>query len=1025
MCLAKKVVIFIVLMSFVLVTKQVAAQTYALNNGFTSGQTITTCSGTFFDTGGNMGGYGTNEDYTVTFTPGIPGRLLQFSFDFFRVGSPTSGYTKDTLFAFDGKSTSDRCIGQFITVFGPVAGPIPVANNTLNISDVYASDTNSTGSITFRFVSDGLSTGTEQGWQGNIKCVPACKQKILATIGTSPSASNGYTSICANPTATVAFNAATNYPDNNLYYHQADTSSYFHWYFGDGTDTVKKGLTQIQHTYTSQAGYNAYLIVTDSNRCINKEPIVASIKTGITPIFNIAAPTVCLGDTLLLYPVNNTAGGQIKTVTPVQGIFEQPLPISKPGSLAAANGTGITYHSRLLINQFASGQTLTNINDLLGIVLNIEHPLLQELTISITAPNGATLNLIESMFCNGFLGNYTSLGEPVNNYNLGIVGKGYTYVFNDTPSHGTMWAESLLNHTHSYVDNSGVLTSRTYIPTGSYIPVSPLSALLGTPLNGEWTLSVSDIYNIRVAHLFYWKLDFNPAIFPPATTYTVPITTEQWATPATGLAGTAGTTAFIAPTAAGSYPYTYKVTDAFGCQFDTTVVVIAHEKPAKPNLGADMFLCSQQPTAIIKVTNPDINAFYTWSNGAAGTTITVSTPGTYIVTAQNSWYCSAADTIVVKAQTKPQLGSDIRLCNGQPATLQVANADVATTYTWNNGATGSVITVNTAGMYIVTAQNGLCSTKDTILVVQGSTVTASLGVDTAYCASKPLLLQPTTSNNIASYLWSTGATTPTLPLNAAGVYWLQATAADGCFASDTINIANNPVNNLTPLVDTAICLGVIYTKTVALTQNTTLLWNDGVTGNTHQITAPASYTAIANNKGCLNTLSFKTTAKPVPLFSLGADTTLCLNSVITKSIYYPIASYAWSNGSVDSFITIKQQGLYWAIASLPNNCSFRDSINVQYTICPCQTIVPNAFSPNGDNINDGFKPMMQCIPANYQLTIYNRYGVAVFNTNNHLQQWKGTFNGKPVPVGTYYYIITYTNEGNKQERFAGGVTVLR
>ena len=94
---------------------------------------------------------------------------------------------------------------------------------------------------------------------------------------------------------------------------------------------------------------------------------------------------------------------------------------------------GVTYSSNISINQFLQGQTLTNINDLKGIFINMEHSYLGDLNISITAPNGVTVNLKNYP---GGSGAY--LGEPVdedspapaNNALSSVAGKGYTYVFN-------------------------------------------------------------------------------------------------------------------------------------------------------------------------------------------------------------------------------------------------------------------------------------------------------------------------------------------------------------------------------------------------------------------------------------------------------------------------------------------------------------------------------------------------------------------------------------------------------------------
>ena len=80
---------------------------------------------------------------------------------------------------------------------------------------------------------------------------------------------------------------------------------------------------------------------------------------------------------------------------------------------------------------------------------------------------------------------------------------------------------------------------------------------------------------------------------------------------------------------------------------------------------------------------------------------------------------------------------------------------------------------------------------------------------------------------------------------------------------------------------------------------------------------------------------------------------------------------------------------------------------------------PNAFSPNGDGINDLFAPILTDIDyETYEINIFNRWGDIVFKTNNYDESWDGTFKGENLPQAVYTYKITYkTRRGiDKQER---------
>jgi len=89
---------------------------------------------------------------------------------------------------------------------------------------------------------------------------------------------------------------------------------------------------------------------------------------------------------------------------------------------------------------------------------------------------------------------------------------------------------------------------------------------------------------------------------------------------------------------------------------------------------------------------------------------------------------------------------------------------------------------------------------------------------------------------------------------------------------------------------------------------------------------------------------------------------------------------------------------------------------------PQMLVVPNAFTPNGDGINDVWNIKSLSDFPKCTVSVYNRYGSLVYQSKGYPQPWDGTSNGKPLPVGTYYYIIN-PNDGMRQ--LAGPVTIIR
>jgi len=86
--------------------------------------------------------------------------------------------------------------------------------------------------------------------------------------------------------------------------------------------------------------------------------------------------------------------------------------------------------------------------------------------------------------------------------------------------------------------------------------------------------------------------------------------------------------------------------------------------------------------------------------------------------------------------------------------------------------------------------------------------------------------------------------------------------------------------------------------------------------------------------------------------------------------------------------------------------------------------VPSAFSPNEDRINDTFFPIGFLVNT-FQMVIYNRWGEALYQTNDIKKGWNGTFNEQPVADGTYTYRITFTDSLEQQFVKLGTVVLVR
>ncbi len=107
------------------------------------------------------------------------------------------------------------------------------------------------------------------------------------------------------------------------------------------------------------------------------------------------------------------------------------------------------------------------------------------------------------------------------------------------------------------------------------------------------------------------------------------------------------------------------------------------------------------------------------------------------------------------------------------------------------------------------------------------------------------------------------------------------------------------------------------------------------------------------------------------------------------------------------------------------NCENTKEVSIKGEHC-CRIFAPNAFSPNGDGLNDKFEVYSQSLPHEYRLEVFNRYGQSIFVSNNIRHKWDGTlYNGDFAPNDTYFYIISGKCSNFEPIFQKGDITLIR
>ncbi len=911
---------------------------------------ITACSGTFYDQGGT-GNYGNNQTFTYTICPSTPGSRVIVNFSSFNLED-----NFDFLQIYDGTSIAAPTLGAYTGTAGP--------------GIVTATVSNTSGCLTFRFTSD--ANDVLSGWVAAISCSTPCQTITANLTSTTPAASSGVVRICQG--GTVSFSGSGTFSGSS-------TNAVYTWNFGDGTTGTG---TTVSHVYPNAGSFQASLSINE-NGCTNSNYAAVAVHVSTTPtITTTALPTsVCLGQSANL-SANVVMNPYVQNCTP---------PVS--GTTFLPDGTGVSYTTSIDVNCYNSAQTITAANQISNVCLTMEHSYLGDLNIVLICPNGQSMVLKAYP---GGLGTY--LGAPLDDPAVGP-GTGSLYCF--TPTATTL----LVN---GGTVNAGTPANPSIVP-GNYRPVQPFSNLIGCPLNGSWTIQVTDNLAIDNGYIFNWDVNFTAT--PNALGFSAPLITSQGWSAATGLNSTGTTSATVTPAATGSQCYTYSLTDDFGCSYNQVQCVTVNPSPT---------VTVNSPTVCAGVT-----ATVTATPGAAGTytyvwtvptgapapgnvsSFTTTVAGVYAVQITNTaTNCSNTASGTVTVNPLPTvLVNNPQFCIGGSATL---TASGATTYSWTpstglSATTGATVTATPAAttIYTVTGTTAGCTSSSQATVTVFPPATVNANIDQTVCAGGTITLAGSTSGSGTSGTWSANSgsfSNPTLlastytPSITSGTVTLTLTTNDPAgpcpAATDIMVVTVNPLPVVNAGSDISICNGNPTTLTAS--GATTYSWLPGGQTTASITVTPlttTTYTVSGTTSGCSATDQVVVTVNALPTVSAGGDQTICAGTSVTLS-GSGATNYAWNNGVTNavSFIPTAT-ATYTVIGTDANGCFSSDQVVVNVNALP--------------NVLAGLD---QTICEDATVTLSGA-GASTYTWNN------GVTNGTPfIPATTATYTVTGTDINN-------------
>ncbi len=476
---------------------------------------------------------------------------------------------------------------------------------------------------------------------------------------------------------------------------------------------------------------------------------------------------------------------------------------------------------------------------------------------------------------------------------------------------------------------------------------------------------------------------------------------------------------------------TYYLTASFGnISLKDSVLVTENKNIPKASAGADQILNCLFPEIILNIKDPGkgFGTFITGPNNFVSNTLPIKTKttGIYVVEIFKG-YCSSFDTVVVsenKTIKKPDAGVSMLISCKKPATkLQAIFPGKEINFEWFFDGKKISETlqpfVNQVGIYTFKIKQGDCENSDTVSVVGdfrkpklSGVTNYTLPCNAPHCITSELKCE-----------YPKEATFSNLTFCEKGVFTLKSKiASNGCEDAIKINIVKNDsirfstktTEACAQLANGSITIDKIWNAAPPCIFS---LDNAGFQKDTHfkNVKAGKYVITLKDNKGCESSAKVEVSNRNTFVIDLPNEFTFCSHDkpleidATVKDTTLGEIFYTWNDGSTTPTKKFVKSENVWI--EVRNECfsdkkyiSIKDDFD---EIRKAKMYAPNIFNPNSKTIdNQGFKTFFKFQISDYQLTIYDRFGVMLFRTNNPDLVWDGTFLGKNVLSNIYTWQVS-------------------
>lgn len=454
---------------------------------------------------------------------------------------------------------------------------------------------------------------------------------------------------------------------------------------------------------------------------------------------------------------------------------------------------------------------------------------------------------------------------------------------------------------------------------------------------------------------------------------------------------------------------------------------------------------SNQNTVIVKMTN---NAPGGAGNDILLDDITFRPCGPIMVTG----FGSAASSTYNNCTANPQKDTlSAHVSTGYVTPAYKWQLNTGSGWTDIPGAIGTQYIFNqptAVGTYqyrLASAEAANISTSNCLAVSNITTLTVTQTPGATASANGPILCEGQTLNLSAtggsSYSWTNPAgvvfstaqnpSISNIALTQQGKYTVTA-SLNGCSSQASVTISVQPKITAKVNADTTICLGASAKLTASgglryFWTPATGLSNDTIANPVATPTVTTTYTVIATNANCSSSATVTVNVIQPPVISAGGNKKIIEGQIVKLS--------ATATGTNLKYLWTPSMYLDNPNVLTPNASPPTDMTYTLHVTSPCTTVsdtaqvkvykkivIPSVFSPNADGINDTWYIVGLDAYSESLLTVYTRSGQKVFTNIGGSIAWDGTYNGKLLPDGVYYYVIDLKNS---TPMLSGYITILK